>query len=85
LYLHCNLLKDFAEIKKFAHIQLLNSLTIHGNPLENHKQFRSIIIALLLEVSKIDSALVTKRETETASYYIKQANFKKLLVIPNAS
>lgn len=61
LYLHCNFIKDFAEIQKLAHLQELRGFTIHANPLENHPHFRNLIIALLPQVNKIDSALVTKR------------------------
>lgn len=84
LYLHCNFLKDFAELQKLAHLEELRGFTIHGNPLENHPHFRSIVIAVLPQLNKIDSALVTKRETEGATYYMQRSGIKKLPIIPNA-
>ena len=59
-------------------------MTIHGNPLDAYTNFRSLVIGLLPQVVKIDSVLVTKRESDAASYLMKSVNLKKLPIVLNA-
>lgn len=33
LYIHCNYLSDWNEIRKLSEIKTLKTLTIHGNPI----------------------------------------------------
>ena len=40
LYLHANAIKDVAEINKLQRLPNLRTLTLHGNPIENIKNYR---------------------------------------------
>lgn len=60
------------EIVKLESIPLLRSLTIHGNPIENIPNFRLYIIALLSNLKKIDTVLVSKKERDNANVWINQ-------------
>lgn len=81
LYLHANYICNFYELEKIKNAQLLRTLTIHANPLEAYEEFRIIVHSILPGLKKIDSTLLTKRETERAEILMKTV--KKYRVIKN--
>ena len=58
------------EIVKLQSIPLLRSFTIHGNPIENITNFRLYIIGYLINLKKIDTVLVSKKERDNANVWI---------------
>lgn len=69
LYLHCNYLKDIAELLKIRHLPLI-SLTIHGNPIDTIPAFRLYIIQLLPQLKRIDSVLISMKERDNGSFLV---------------
>ena len=63
LYLHANNIKTFKSIKPLSTLNL-KSLTLHGNPIEEHKHYRNYVLHLFPKLVKLDFALVIKRDRE---------------------
>ncbi len=61
LYLHVNFISSFKEFENLQAAKLLRTFTIHGNPIENFPEFRCVLTAILPQLQKLDSALLTKR------------------------
>lgn len=61
LYLHCNYISDMNQLKKLTHLRELKTLTIHGNPLTNVSSFRIYIIAILPNLKKLDSVVISRK------------------------
>lgn len=66
LYLHVNFISSFKEFENLQGAKLLRTFTVHGNPIENFPEFRCLLTAILPQLQKLDSALLTKREKERA-------------------
>lgn len=77
LYLHCNYISDLNELLKLEKLHL-QSLTIHGNPLEAIPNFRLYIISVLPHLKKLDTVLISKKEKEAASVWRSMYINKKL-------
>ena len=50
----------------------LNSLTLHGNPVEQITNFRLFLIGTIKSVKKLDNVLISKKERDNARVYIEQ-------------
>ena len=62
--------KDLKELLNLKDCKNLKSLTIHGNPVETINNFRIYTIALLPQLKKIDTVLVSKKEKDNAFVWI---------------
>lgn len=76
--MHCNYIKDLKELQILKDCQNLKSLTIHGNPVETINNFRIYVIALLPQIKKIDTVLVSKKEKDNAFVWIH--SFKNIVI-----
>ena len=79
--MHANFIWSFDELAKLTGAKNLRTLTIHANPVEEYGEFRIIICNMLPSLKKIDSTLLTKRETERAG--VLKKSLKKFPVIKN--
>jgi Leucine-rich repeat (LRR) protein len=60
LYLHGNLLTELSKVlHTLRHLSHLYSLTLHGNPLEEHKKYRARILSSLPQLRSLDFTNVT--------------------------
>ncbi|XP_073525638.1 leucine-rich repeat-containing protein 51 [Phyllobates terribilis] len=66
LNLHGNSIGDLSEVDKLAALPELKSLTLHGNPIESEKSYRSYILSLLPNLKTLDFSAVTKQDRVTA-------------------
>ncbi|KAK7866919.1 hypothetical protein R5R35_001659 [Gryllus longicercus] len=65
LYLHGNLLKDFTHtLEVLKALSDLYNLTLHGNPIESKKGYRSKVLASLNKLRSLDFINVTQAERE---------------------
>ncbi len=48
----------------------IKTLTIHGNPIETIPNFRLYIIALLPNLKRLDSVLISKKERDNSNVWI---------------
>ncbi|KAL0481241.1 developmentally-regulated LLR repeat protein [Acrasis kona] len=69
LYLHGNNISEVKEITRLSKFKNLRSLTLHGNPLDEVRNYRYHILALLPSLKILDFAAVTKKDVDTANTF----------------
>lgn len=67
LYLHGNAINNIAEVDKLGGIGTLKKLTLHGNPIENSRNYRFYVLAHIPQLINLDFSAVTKGDRATAS------------------
>lgn len=77
LYLHVNKISSFKEIKKLQILPKLVKLTIHGNPVEEKKHYRSYVIHFLNNLHMLDFSSVTNLDRVKANTWAQ--TFRKRL------
>ncbi|KAK6633680.1 hypothetical protein RUM43_001269 [Polyplax serrata] len=60
LYMHGNKIKFFIEVSKLKPLKLLRTLTLHGNPIEEHPNYRNMVIKALPHLINFDFSLITR-------------------------
>jgi hypothetical protein len=66
LYLHGNDIGEIKEIAKLSKFKNLRSLTLHGNPMDEVRNYRYHILALIPSLKSLDFAAVTRQDADTA-------------------
>jgi len=66
LNLHSNSIEKLKDIKLLRHFRQLKSLTLHGNPVEDHKHYRNYVLTLVPSLRSIDFSSVTKQDRRNA-------------------
>ncbi len=66
IYLHANQLQVLSHVKAIAPLQHLRSVTFHGNPIAEKKQYRHYTLASLPTIKSLDFSGVTKKDREGA-------------------
>ncbi|XP_044143605.1 leucine-rich repeat-containing protein 51 [Bufo gargarizans] len=69
LNLHGNSISHLSEVDKLAALPDLKSLTLHGNPIETEKGYRSYILSLLPNLKSLDFSAVTKQDRASAEVW----------------
>ncbi|XP_030055169.1 leucine-rich repeat-containing protein 51 isoform X2 [Microcaecilia unicolor] len=69
LNLHGNSINRLSEVDKLADVHTLKSLTLHGNPIESEKGYRSYVLSLLPNLKSFDFSGVTKQDRVTAEVW----------------
>ncbi len=59
LYLHANKISKLSEIKKLGQFQALKSLTVYGNPVEENKHYRNMVIYTCKNLQQLDFTPIT--------------------------
>ncbi|XP_002740743.1 leucine-rich repeat-containing protein 51-like [Saccoglossus kowalevskii] len=77
LYLHGNNINDLEEVDKLADLPNLISLSLHGNPLENEKEYRSYVLSKMPNLRTLDFSGVTKSDRDTAATWNKMYGGKR--------
>ena len=80
LYLHGNKIVDVSEVDKLAQLKHLQTLTIHGNPIETVNGTRHYIIAKLVGLRHLNFSGVSKADKQTATVWTK-SNHKPLKAV----
>jgi Leucine-rich repeat (LRR) protein len=66
IYLHANQFQVLSHVKVIAPLQHLRSVTFHGNPIAEKKQYRHYALASLPTIKSLDFSGVTKKDRENA-------------------
>jgi Leucine-rich repeat (LRR) protein len=66
IYLHANQFQVLSQVKVIAPLQHLRSVTFHGNPIAEKKQYRHYTLASLPTIKSLDFSGVTNRDRENA-------------------
>ena len=64
LYLHANNITSLSQIDKLSALTHLRNLTLHGNPVEQSKGYRSHIISKLPQLKHLDFSAITKQDRQ---------------------
>ncbi|XP_067145692.1 leucine-rich repeat-containing protein 51 [Apteryx mantelli] len=67
LDLHANGIRSLAEVDKLAALPRLRRLTLHGNPVEEQRGYRSYVLAALPQLRSFDFSGVTEGDRATAA------------------
>ncbi|KAH9249786.1 hypothetical protein BASA83_011503 [Batrachochytrium salamandrivorans] len=67
LYLHANCIDDIAEVDKLEGLTHLFNLTLHGNPLEHAKAYRSVVLSHIPKLKHLDFCATTKLDRSMAA------------------
>jgi len=62
IYCHANQISKLSELKKFGGFPELKSLSLYGNPVEEHKHYRNYILYMCPKLTQFDSSPVTKTD-----------------------
>lgn len=67
LHLHGNALSRYTDIDNLArHLPNLHALTLHGNPVEEKKHFRSYVVAAFPKLKQLNFSSVTRGDRDRA-------------------
>ncbi|XP_051882272.1 leucine rich repeat containing 51 [Pristis pectinata] len=67
LNFHGNRVSELFEADKLASLPHLRSLTLHGNPMELLKGYRSYIVGIIPQLKSLDYSTITKQDRSTAA------------------
>lgn len=67
LYLHANNISSFSQVKPLGELKDLRSLTLHGNPIEDKKHYRTFVIHMIPTLTQLDFSTITRQDRETAA------------------
>lgn len=62
IYMQANQVSRLSEIKKFSGFKALKSLTLFGNPIEEHKHYRNMVLHSCGKLAQFDMSPVTRTE-----------------------
>ena len=67
LYLHANKITRLTDLRKLSALPKLKSVTVYGNPVEEKKQYRSMLIYSCSNITQIDFCTITQRQRDQVS------------------
>lgn len=65
-----------SEVDKLGSLCKLQSLTLHGNPIEDMKGYRDYIISKIPQLEKLDFSKITKADRECSKTMTKLSGMK---------
>ncbi|KAL8582235.1 hypothetical protein ACOMHN_036992 [Nucella lapillus] len=77
LYLHGNKIVNLKELDKLAGLPKLHKLTLHGNPLEEDKDYKMYVACTLPRLTNISFSAVTKCQASSAVFWKRMTNLPK--------
>ena len=77
IYLHANNISKLSQLKKLKVFPNLKSLSLYGNPVEEHKHYRNYVLNMCPNVSQFDSSPVTETERKRAAVWAQ--TFRRVL------
>jgi hypothetical protein len=70
LYLHCNRIHSAAQTKSLARLENLHALTLHGNPCEDSKHYKNVVLSYCPALRKLDFSTVIGQDREAAQVFL---------------
>lgn len=64
LYLHANQISRYSDIRRLACFAHIKSLTLYGNPVEEHKHYRNVVLYYFPNLTQLDFSVITAGERE---------------------
>lgn len=78
IYCHANQITKLSELKKFGAFPELKSLSLYGNPVEEHKHYRNYVLFMCPKLTQFDSSPVTKTDRKRTEVWAQ--TFRRKLV-----
>ena len=69
IYLHANNISRLSQLKKLKMFPKLKSLSLYGNPIEEHKHYRNFVLNMCPNVTQFDSSPVTATERKRSEVW----------------
>ena len=66
LNLHSNDISKLKDLKILRKFKFLTKLSLHGNPVEDHKHYRNYVLTLVPTLKQIDFSSVTRQDRKNA-------------------
>jgi len=80
LYLHGNKIMDISELDKLKNLHDLNSLAVHGNPMEKINGFRHYLLKHFPRLKQLNFGGISKADKQTAEVWM--GSNKKPMKLP---
>jgi hypothetical protein len=84
LNLHCNAITRFSEIGKLNKFKKLRTLTLFSNPVTEKRSYRWRVIAMLPQVKKLDSSVITAKERDRSKHFARRLKKKNTPAKPES-
>ncbi len=75
--MHGNKIAEIQELDKLKKLQNLNTLAVHGNPMEKITGFRHYILVNFPRLKQINFGGISKADKETAAVWMKSNKIVK--------
>ena len=83
LYLHANQISKYSDIRRLSCFTKMKSLTLYGNPVEEQKHYRNVVLFYFPNLTQVDFSVISPGEREKvaswALIYRKCLNFEDTL------
>ncbi|EKX36348.1 hypothetical protein GUITHDRAFT_155259 [Guillardia theta CCMP2712] len=78
IYLHANRIRKLSSASALAELPNLRSLTLHGNPCEQTKNYKMLVYGMFKQIKSLDFSTITVIDREkTASFYARYLKIKE--------
>ena len=64
LYLHANQISRYSDIRRLSCFTNIKSLTLYGNPVEEQKHYRNVVLYYFPNLTQLDFSVITAGERE---------------------
>ena len=64
LYLHANQISRYSDIRRLSCFSQIKSLTLYGNPVEEQKHYRNVVLYYFPKLTQLDFSVITAGERE---------------------
>jgi Leucine-rich repeat (LRR) protein len=64
LYLHANQISRYSDIRRLSCFTQIKSLTLYGNPVEELKHYRNVVLYYFPKLTQLDFSVITAGERE---------------------
>lgn len=67
LYLHANKIPRYSDIRRLSCFTHIKSLTLYGNPVEEQKHYRNVVLYYFPNLTQLDFSVITSGERDMVS------------------
>ena len=72
LYLHGNKIANLKDVKRLRNLKEIQKLTLHGNPIEEKKNYRKYVTCMLPTLKQLDFTPITLQDRKQAQVWMER-------------